>query len=78
MRSVSEHKRLKIIRCTILSLSISFMLFMSLQQTSNVLRDFMFSNPKNLVDWDDHVQIAVLLKGKVLKRDLSLWFLDPS
>lgn len=63
MRSVSEHQRLKIIRCTILSLSVSFMFFFSLHHTSNVLRDFMFSDPKSLVDWDDHVQIAVLLKG---------------
>jgi hypothetical protein len=68
MRSVSEHQRLKIIRCVILTLSVSFMVFVSLRHTSNVLYDFMFTDPSSMVDWDDHIQIAILLKGKSFKN----------
>ena len=64
MRSISEHQRLKIIRCIILTLAVSFMLLVTLHHTSKALRDFMFSDPEDLVDWDDHIQIAVLLKGE--------------
>ena len=67
MRSVSEHQRLKIIRCVILTLSVSFMVFVSLRHTSNVLYDFMFTDPSSMVDWDDHIQIAIVLKGKLIK-----------
>jgi len=39
------------------------MVFVSLRHTSNVLYDFMFTDPSSMVDWDDHIQIAIVLKG---------------
>ena len=76
MRSVSEHQRLKIIRCVILTLSVSFMVFVSLRHTSNVLYDFMFTDPSSMVDWDDHIQIAIVLKGKLIKLLSKVFYPD--
>ena len=73
MRSVSEHQRLKIIRCVILTLSVSFMVFVSLRHTSNVLYDFMFTDPSSMVDWDDHIQIAIVLKGKLIRSSKVIY-----
>jgi len=63
MRTVSEHQRLKVIRCVILTLSVSLMIIASLRHTSNVMYDFMFTDPYSMVDWDDHIQIVIVLKG---------------
>ena len=49
------------------------MVFVSLRHTSNVLYDFMFTDPSSMVDWDDHIQIAIVLKGKLIKSSKVIY-----
>ena len=43
---------------------ICVLLTVSLHKTSTALKYYMFSDPNTLEDWEDHIQIAILLKGK--------------
>ena len=49
------------------------MVFVSLRHTSNVMYDFMFTDPSGMVDWDDHIQIAIVLKGKIIKSSKTIY-----
>ena len=60
----NEHQRIKIIRCVLISILLGFLLVVSLHQTSEHLRNYMFSQPEDLEEWEDHIQIAILLRGK--------------
>ena len=42
---------------------ICILLTVSLHKTSTALKYYMFSDPNTLEDWEDHIQIAILLKG---------------
>ena len=62
MKSNSNtHRFLKIIGSIVV---ICLVLTMLLHRTSNMLKYHVFTNPNDLENWDDHIQIAVLLKGK--------------
>ena len=64
MKSYNEHQRIKIIRCVLISILFGFLLVVSLHQTSEHMKNYMFSKPEELEEWEDHIQIAILLRGK--------------
>ena len=41
----------------------SIILTVFLQEISNTIKYSMFSDPNNLEEWDDHIQIVMVLKG---------------
>ena len=67
MMSSSSSKKHRFFKIVSLVSLVCFILSISLHQTSNMLKNLMFTNPSDLEDWEDHIQIAVLLKGKKLR-----------
>ena len=41
-----------------------------LQDISNTIKYSMFSDPNDLQEWDDHIQIVMVLKGSFKKNSL--------
>ena len=41
-----------------------------LQDISNTMKYSMFSDPNDLQEWDDHIQIVMVLKGSFKKHSL--------
>ena len=41
-----------------------------LQEISNTIKYSMFSDPNDLQEWDDHIQIVMVLKGSFKKHSL--------
>ena len=68
MKSYHEHQRIKIIRCVLVSILFGFLLVVSLHQTSEHMKNYMFSPPEELEEWEDHIQIAILLRGKLIRQ----------
>ena len=60
-----EHRRIKVLRCILISVLIAFLLVLSLHQTSQHMKNYMFSQPEDLQEWEDHIQIAILLRGNL-------------
>ena len=71
MKSYHEHQRIKIIRCVLISILFGFLLVVSLHQTSEHMKNYMFSPPEELEEWEDHIQIAILLRGKLIRQKCS-------
>ena len=58
-----EHQRIKVLRCILISVLLGFILVLSLHQTSQHLKNYMFSNAEDLLESENHIQIAILLRG---------------
>ena len=54
----------KIIRNVCVVSVICIISIVSLHKTSNMFKNAMFTHPNKLEEWDDHIQIAMILKGK--------------
>ena len=48
----------------------SIILTVFLQEISNTMKYSMFSDPNDLQEWDDHIQIVMVLKGSFKKNSL--------
>ena len=62
----SKSNLYKFCKIVIYVMVICILLTVSLHKTSTALKYYMFSDPNTLEDWEDHIQIAILLKGKYL------------
>ena len=60
----SKSNLYKFCKIVIYVMVICILLTVSLHKTSTALKYYMFSDPNTLEDWEDHIQIAILLKGK--------------
>ena len=65
-------KNKKIFNIVLSVIVICIVLSVALHQTSQILRTYMFTNPEDIEEWDDHIQIAIILRGKDFKMDLLL------
>ena len=69
-------KNKKIFNIVLSVIVICIVLSVALHQTSQILRTYMFTNPEDIEEWDDHIQIAIILRGKLLKC-MVLLLLSP-
>lgn len=63
MRTYTEHQRIRILRCLVLTSAVSFIFMVTLHKTSQMFKDYMFDSPEDLQEWPSHIQIAMVLKG---------------
>ena len=47
-----------------------------LQDISNTIKYSMFSDPSDLQEWDDHIQIVMVLKGSF--KYILFWIMHPT
>ena len=56
------HRRV-FLKYIVTSSVVSLVILISLHKTRQAFRDFVFTDPQDLHEWEDHIQIAVVLNG---------------